>query len=234
MKEKMAVKITSEKVYKRRIMMKIVIIAIVILLLFTSIIYAVLYVVNSGGNFTISLDPNLKANYNIVMSPYEDFRETFILLKADALEYMDNITESWLPEDIDNVDGEHSKDNYIAYTFYVKNKGKDTIDLLTTIEIKSVIKNVDEAVRVAVYHNGTKKVYAKYQKGSKAPEPNTIAFNSNTKVMKEIIKEFKANQIEKYTVVIWLEGNDPECIDNILGGEMKMLMVIRKLDLDNL
>ena len=28
----------------------------------------------------------------------------------------------------------------------------------------------------------------------------------------------------KYTVVIWLEGNDPECLDNILGGEFKIDM----------
>ena len=34
------------------------------------------------------------------------------------------------------------------------------------------------------------------------------------------------NQTDKYTILIWLEGNDPECIDNIIGGEMKMSMVI--------
>ena len=28
------------------------------------------------------------------------------------------------------------------------------------------------------------------------------------------------------TVVIWLEGDDPECVDNLLGGEIKISMNI--------
>ena len=31
---------------------------------------------------------------------------------------------------------------------------------------------------------------------------------------------------DKYTVVIWLEGDDPDCIDDIIGGEIKMEMKI--------
>ena len=31
-------------------------------------------------------------------------------------------------------------------------------------------------------------------------------------------------EVDKYTVVIWLEGNDPECINDIIGGELKMQM----------
>lgn len=224
----MYVRVTADSVYKRKIMMKLVTIAIAVLLLFTSVIYGVIYIVNQTGNFTISLDPNLKETSKIVMSPYKDFRETHLLLKASALEYMDNIAESWLPTNIDAVDGDHSDDNHIAYTFYIKNEGDKAIDYMALIEIQSVIKHVDEAVRVAVYYNGEKTVYAKNQKGTKKPEPNTVAFESNAKIMEVISKEFKPNEIDKYTVVIWLEGNDPECIDNIMGGEMKMLMTIRK------
>ena len=29
---------------------------------------------------------------------------------------------------------------------------------------------------------------------------------------------------DKYTVVIWLEGNDPDCVDKIIGGTMKLGM----------
>ena len=28
----------------------------------------------------------------------------------------------------------------------------------------------------------------------------------------------------KYTIVLWIEGSDPECTDNILGGEFKVHM----------
>jgi hypothetical protein len=30
--------------------------------------------------------------------------------------------------------------------------------------------------------------------------------------------------ISKYTIVLWIEGSDPECTDNILGGEFKVHM----------
>lgn len=228
MKDKLVVRVTAESVYKKKMLMKLVMVVIAILLLFSSAVYGIVYIVNQTGNFTINLDPNLKASYKIMMSPYSDFRETNIILEAEALSYMDNITESWLPTNLDKLEGEHSNDNHIAYTFFLRNEGEDTIDYMASININSVIKNVDEAVRVAVYYNGSKTLYAKFQKGTKKSEPNTIPFVSNIKVMEKIRKKFEPNDVDKYTVVIWLEGNDPECIDDILGGEMKMAMVIRK------
>ena len=32
--------------------------------------------------------------------------------------------------------------------------------------------------------------------------------------------------VHKYTVVLWLEGDDPDCTDDILGGEFKVDMVM--------
>ena len=37
---------------------------------------------------------------------------------------------------------------------------------------------------------------------------------------------FKPGDISKITVVIWIEGNDPDCTDDILGGEFKVDMVM--------
>ena len=36
--------------------------------------------------------------------------------------------------------------------------------------------------------------------------------------------DFKPGDIDKYTIVLWIEGSDPECNDNILGGEIKISM----------
>ena len=38
--------------------------------------------------------------------------------------------------------------------------------------------------------------------------------------------EFLVGYVDKYTVVIWLEGDDPECVDRIVGGSMKFDMSI--------
>ena len=32
--------------------------------------------------------------------------------------------------------------------------------------------------------------------------------------------------IDKFTIVVYLEGDDPECDDSLIGGEMKMHMDI--------
>ena len=35
---------------------------------------------------------------------------------------------------------------------------------------------------------------------------------------------FKVGYVDKYTVVIWLDGDDPECVDDIVGGAVEFAM----------
>ena len=49
-------------------------------------------------------------------------------------------------------------------------------------------------------------------------------FLSSTLVLRERTEGFAPRDKDKYTVVIWLEGNDPECIDDIIGGTIKFSM----------
>lgn len=220
------VKVTAEKVYKRKLFTRIVKMALLILLLFFSVLYLILYVVNSNGYFTIKLDKNLKSERHILLSSDSEFSAETVEIKVKGLEYMDNITEGWIPfDELTSKEGDHSADNYIAYTFFVKNDGNENVDYKSKIVIESVIKNVDEAVRVALYTNGERKVYAKKAKDGNA-EPNTISFLSNHLVMQQDRDNIKPGEIDRYTVIVWLEGKDPECIDDIIGGEMKMAMVI--------
>ena len=220
------VKVTAEKVYRRKLFTRIVKMALLILLLFFSVLYLILYVVNSNGYFTIKLDKNLKSERHILLSSDSEFSAETVEIKVKGLEYMDNITEGWIPfDELISKEGDHSDDNYIAYTFFVKNDGSENVDYKSKIVIESVIKNVDEAVRVALYTNGERKVYAKKAKDGNA-EPNTISFLSNRLVMQQDRDNIKPGEIDRYTVIVWLEGKDPECIDDIIGGEMKMAMVI--------
>lgn len=228
-KDRLYVKVTAKHVRKRNLLTKALTLIIITLLSTLSLVYGVLYIVNETGNFTINLDPNLKATKNIVISNYEDFHETSLMLVANKLEYMDNISESWLPENLDNFEGPHNGENYIGYTFFVKNDGTEVAQYEAIIEVVSVINCVDEAIRVMVYKNGEKTVYAKENKVTKEPEKNSTKFLSSRLVMSEKRKDFEIGKIDKYTVVIWLEGDDPECIDDILGGEMKLKMTIHEL-----
>ena len=33
-----------------------------------------------------------------------------------------------------------------------------------------------------------------------------------------------------YTIVIWLEGNDPDCVDAIIGGTIKFTMEFKIIE----
>ena len=126
------------------------------------------------------------------------------------------------------AEGSHNGENYIAYTFYIENKGEETVNYWYTILIDDVIKNVDEAARVMIYFNGQKTIYAKQNAYTNEPENETIPFYSEKEAVLEQRKDFAPGNIDKFTIVIWLEGDDPDCTDNILGGEIKMHMEIRE------
>ena len=67
------VKVTAEKVYRRKLFTRIVKMALLVLLLFFSILYLILYVINSNGYFTIKLDRNLKSERHILLSSDSEF-----------------------------------------------------------------------------------------------------------------------------------------------------------------
>ena len=77
---------------------------------------------------------------------------------------------------------------------------------------------------IFTFKNGEETVYAKKQKGLQIPEPNTTPFHSIDKVMSQTNEAFEVGSVDKYTIVVWLEGNDPECIDNIIGGRVRLEM----------
>lgn len=220
----MTVKVDAKSIRRRKIIAKLAWVVFILLLLVLSVTYGILYVVNQNGNFTITLDPNAYEEEKLVVSPRSDFKYTTHKLVLDALDYMDNISETWIPENIDSeADGPHNGNNYMAYTFYVKNKSTDTLSYSVVISVMSVIKDVDEAIRIAVYRNGSKTVYAK-KTPTGGVEPGTTPFINDKKVMNELYEGLGPDEVDRYTVVIWLEGDDPQCLNELIGGEIKMEM----------
>ncbi|MBQ2446440.1 MAG: hypothetical protein II272_08345 [Oscillospiraceae bacterium] len=225
-----AVRATAKSVRKRNVMLKLGIIILLIIILLLGAFYALSVFVNKAGNFTVWIqdgDMNL-----ITLSDTPDFEKCSTMLEADIIPQMDNITKSWMPDNLTEIDGCHNGENYIAYTFYLKNAGINEIDYSSQIDIQAVTLGADHAVRVMVIKNGEERVYAKAQKDSTEPEPDTEPFLSNTVVMSDVTESFEPGEFDKYTVVIWLEGEDPECIDNIRGGVVKMSMHFKVLETD--
>lgn len=215
--------VSIKKIKKKKKIIKIAKLTLLVLLLLLLMLYVVMRIIYNNGNFSITLDKNLYFERGIIIYDdplYKVYREE---LYAKAVDYFDNISYKWLPDDLNDYDGSHNGDNYIAYTFYIENTGNDVSDYWTEIIIDDVVKNVDEAVRIRVYKNGEAKTYAKIGANGN-PERDTIPFKTSNLVVADHVENFKPGDIDKYTIVMWIEGSDPECTDNILGGEIKAHM----------
>lgn len=221
------VKITAEKIKKRNRITKITKIFLLCSCLFLVVVYFILSVIYEGANFTISLDKEFTATKGITLYNNMDEKNAVRRLYVENEGFMDNISINWLPKDInENSGGSHNGDNYIAYTFYIENQGEETINYWYEISIQDVIKNVDEAIRIIIYHNNNRTVYAKKNADTNLEEPGTKGFYSDKIAVLEFRKDFNPNDIDKFTVVFFLEGDDPDCIDTLIGGEIKMRMDI--------
>ena len=221
------VKVTAESLEKRKKRLKRTKIVVACVFALLAIVFFIMSIAYKGGHFTVTLDPNFALKSGIVLYETKDDINYKKKLYAHEIEFMDNISGEWLPKNIDTEkDGGHNGENYIAYTFYVGNTGDADINYWYQIKILDVIKRVDEAIRIIVYENGKKTVYAKKNELTGKPEEGTEEFYSNELAMLKQRKHLKPLESDHFTVVIYLEGDDPECVDAIIGGELKLKMEI--------
>lgn len=216
------IKITAAKLRRRKRNFRIALLLLVILLLLIVMIYAAVSFIYNGYFFSITLDKNLYLENNIVIYDNPNYKVYRSVIQAQSIDFFDNISEKWLPDDLDKKGGgSHNGESYLSYTFYIENMGKDIVNYYDELIIDDVIKNVDEAIRFRVYFDGEPTVYAK-KSITGDPEKGTVAFLNDESVFIHEVKDFAPGEIHQYTVVMWIEGNDLECTNNILGGELKV------------
>lgn len=214
----------ANKIKKKKKLVKIIKLSLLISTLALLLSYFVIGLIYNNGNFTITLDKNLYMQNNLIIYDNVDYKVFRTELNAEPVEYLDNISSRWLPNNLyDHQGGSHNGDNYIAYTFYIENMGEEVTDYWSEVIIDDVIRDIDEAIRIRVYKNDSFVTYAKLGRNG-AVERDTVAFEDDTHVALDHVENFRPGDVIKYTIVIWLEGNDPDCTDNLLGGEIKLHM----------
>lgn len=213
----------AKEVKKYAVMRHLAAVLAVILIAIIVVVYAVSYFYDKFGSFTVRIDKYDMVQQGLSLSETPEFDKTTSRLDANIVYDMTNISGEDLPDNIDRINGSHNGDNYIAYTFYITNSGKDTLTYAGELYMESITGNVDEAIRVAVYKNGEKTVYGKTKSNGGGIEKDCDKeFASARIIAEEKHEKFRPGQQDKYTIVIWLEGNDPDCTDDIVGGQMKM------------
>ena len=194
--------------------------ALVVLALAFGVLFALSFMQENMGNFTINLNRLELFRRGVAIADNGDFNNATARLAADAVDNGTNIAADDLPDNLDSVDGSHNGKNYVAYTFYIRNAGKTDLGYSAKLKVVSASKGVEKAARVRVYRNGEPTTYAAAADDGN-PEPNTEPFASKDVVTTISHANFRVGDVDKYTVVIWLDGDDPECVDKIIGGAVE-------------
>jgi len=211
------------------------------------LIALIAYLGQNMGNFVISL-PEETWRVGIKLSDEREFRfpRTRLvcdpIMDAEPITYTDFVSQ--IPT-IRNTDGQFIDDrtgtgdgnyNYFAYTFYLRNDGLRTVDVEFKIVFATVTREIDESIRVLLITdedpNGT--IYHKYEPEIDNVSPDGIPvrdrpiwgkeFLSDKVVCSSVISTFARNQQKKFTIIIWIEGWDPQSDERIMGGRVRMDM----------
>ena len=229
----LALRRTAAEIKKYRTIMRIVPIAVTCASIAMALVYTVTVLYTRYGSFTVSINKFDNVKYALTLSETPDFADPISRLNSKASEEITNIDGDTLPRDLDMINGEHNGRNYVAYTFYCKNAGEKTVTYDYEVYIANMTQEIEDAVRVRLYVDGVAENFAKTRNDGGGPEPGTTEFYTEKIITKKQISGFDPGEVTKFTVVIWLEGNDPECLDNILGGVFKIDMSLTIIGLED-
>lgn len=217
---------TAREVRNYRVYVRALTIVLAMLLIITAAIYLVAVLYRTSGRFSVHIDKYEMIKYGISLSESRDLTHMQSHLDAKIAEQMTNIAEEDIADNVDMIDGEHNGRDYIAYTFYCQNAGEVEFACDYQVVFSNVTNGLDEAIRLRLYVDGVPTTYAKTRSDGGGAEPGTTEFYSSTVMARGRIDNFAPGDVTKYTVVIWIDGPDPDCIDWLIGGMMRVEMVI--------
>lgn len=215
---------TAKEVRTYNVQMKILAAALLMLVVLTGIFYIISALYNQSGSFTVRVNKMDMTKYGLSLAETPDMAYKTSQLNMEIAESITNIAEETLPDNLDQVNGEHNGLQYIAYTFYMENAGEIECNLEYTVDMSGITNGLDEAIRLRLYVDGESTDYAKTKSDGSGPEDGTTPFVSSTIMARGRFDKVQPGEIHKFTVVIWIEGNDPDCVDWLVGGQMKLDM----------
>jgi hypothetical protein len=231
-----------KKYYSVQKRKKIINMVIAALLMISVLVVLITIYGQNVGNFVIGIETNVRQSLSL--SEDANFSKPTTRLSAPGIREQTHATLADIPLDIENGSGsknDYQKRRYFAYSFYLKNVSSIIMDYDMELIINKSTKGAISAVRIMIIKNGEKEIYAKAKEyppeergqpedhiGTGIEEPYmTTPFLSSVTVMTETQKDFPPEAVNKYTVVMWLEGWDHECVDDIKGGIIRMEMMFK-------
>ena len=136
----------------------LLIIGIIFLILLSGFIGLVAYFGQYMGTFVIGLDYYSKT-LGIQLSETSDFATPTTTLLVNPVN--EGIPASFGAIDWAGTiakDGDYDsskKNNYIAYTFYLRNEGTIAVDISLNLNVAQIINSVDDSARIAIIEDGS-------------------------------------------------------------------------------
>lgn len=219
------------KAFKTRRKIFLTLLAAIVTL--TGLLYIASALHRDMGRLSVGINKADMTRYGLTLSEFEDMRECTSRLNAEINERITNISRNDLPADeiLLGFDGQHNGDEYIAYTFYLEHRGTDVMDYEYEVTIGNVSLGLDDAMRVRLYIGDEGVEYAKLS-AENTPEPYSTPFHSTGVITRGLVEDFAPGDKVKYTIVIWLEGDDPECVDRVIDGMAKVEMNFKAVPKD--
>ena len=224
-------------------------------------LFAMSYLTDFKGSFTINLTADMIRN-GYILCETSLLDEPKSRLISDEVT-VNNITFDDIARDVDLIDGPHNGTSYLAMTFYISNAGENVNNVIYTVSMLDSIFNVDKVTWLMLYMDGKQVVYAQpnsngtaerlygykqkppfyddaydpelqyYQKDDGKWGVATTMFESDNTVVRGVMLDVQPGETHKFTIVIWIEGWDPECTNDIQGGYAKFEMEFDVIEPEN-
>ena len=220
-----------------------IIVSLILLLIFAGFtIYG-----NKVGNFVINVD-SIHSEIRLSLSSQSNLSKQTDRLAYNSVMALNDTSNSFLPEDISsrgfgNV-SDFENGNYLAYTFYLINNSDRAVDYDMDLMLVDTVGDPLGMLRVMLIEeendtfDASNRIYALGESSAENEErlqselQNLLPYRTENfllgenKIFSVNAKDFAAGAYRKYTVVMWLEGCDPDCTNEKLGSRAKVQLDI--------
>lgn len=222
------------------------------------VVFFVSYLSEAKGRFTVNLTADMLQD-GFTLSESADFDQSDTRLYAGEITNVNATSIYEISRTVDKKDGDNNGAGYMAYTFYLKNAGQTTANFGYTVNILSDSLGTGKATWIMFFENGKQIVYAWPQDDTGKAEnlfgyPDapfaesaydaeaqyyeedgkwgivTTPYIDEETALQGYVEDFGPGEMRKYTVVVWLEGDDPDCNNSILGGHIGYNVQFERLD----
>ena len=219
--------------------------ALIGLFLSSLLIIIALSIGNEAGNFVVQVESGTVTKSLSITENLED-DTTYVdrIVTSGIKNISDNAPQLFMPNGLSDVKnlckrpGINSSDpDLYVYTFYVVNTCDQDINLEFNMKITTVHNNLDKAIRIMTY-NETNESINIYQAKDEV-EKDYIYYKYQPKLFIDDTTAFtetytlKSNEVDnhyiKYSVFIWIEGEDPDCNESIYMSAIKLQLDIKVL-----